>query len=887
MLRCIALIYNQCRQMENLLLQTKLNIPVIRENIVARRRLIKQLNDGLIGKNGFSRRLTLVSAPAGYGKTTAVLQWLTGLELEVLWLSLDEEDNDPVRFMSYLVAVFQQVDSNFGISCLEMLKSPQPPQIEAFTTLLINDLTKIQEPLILALDDYHFIQNPMIHQLVSFLLEHEPAHLHQVILTREDPLLPISRLLSRGQACELRQDDLRFTSDETADFINHTMGLKLSGEEIKILQKRTEGWVAGLQFAALSLQGRVDAHDFIKYFAGSDRYILDYLFEEVFAQQIEGVQDFLMRTSILEQLTADLCDHTVDGGGSRKMLESLERANLFIFPLDPTREWYRYHRLFRDLLRHRLRIRFGEKEAQLHLRASEWYQKHGFQSDAVHHTLAAADWKRASELVLGLSDSMMRRGQIITLLDWYKKFPDSVIRSDPKLCLEYIWPLILTGQNELADTLLRHIEAAPQDDPQFLGSVASARAYLARAEGDIPNTIKYSQRALALVPEGDASLRSILAINLGIAYWHTGQMEDAVQALNEARRTAHESKNYYAQLAALIFYGRVEAVKGNLRQAAELFQQAIQNGKTAPLVALAHFDLGDLYFEWDDLETSQAHVLQGQGINEKSGNIEFRVPGYMLLTRIEGARGNAKGINDALEKIKELEGSTEVHSQNRNRILALRAEFALRQGDLVEAQQLADQMGADVDPHSFFRFLGLIKERLLIAQGRKKEAAQLLHQKARAAESAEWTYGFIAARILQALAAENQEAALQFLTEALERAHEQAFIRIFADSGRDLLPILLEAAQRGVYPKYVGQILTASKEMTLRETPHEAQVERLSERELEVLRLVSAGLSNREIAAKLYLSPGTIKTHVHNICGKLGASNRTQAVVRAKDLNLI
>jgi LuxR family maltose regulon positive regulatory protein len=870
--------------MENLLLQTKLNIPVMRGNVVPRQRLIEQLNEELFGQIGFARRLTLISAPAGYGKTTAATEWLAGLEPKILWITLDEEDNDPVRFMSYLVAAFQQADASLGIRSLEMLQSPQPPQIEAFVTLLINDLSGKSQPLILVLDDYHFIQNPMIHKLVSYLLEHQPAHLHQVILTREDPLLPVARLLSRGQARELRQDDLRFTAPETADFLKHIVGLQLSREDVDVLQRRTEGWVAGLQLAAVSIQGHRDAHDFVTYFAGSNRYILDYLFEEVFTQQPVEVQEFLMRTSILNQLTGDLCDHIVERGESRSMLESLERSNLFILPLDPAREWYRYHRLFRDLLRLRLRIHQEGDETQLHMRACDWYQAHGFQSDAVHHALAAAEWKRAGELVLELNDSMMKSGEIVTLLGWFNQIPDSFMEGNPDLAIEYIWTLILTNQNELARTWLEQVENATHDDPQFLASITSAWAYLARVEGDVPRTIEYSQRALELVPDENKSHRSILAVNLGIAYWHSGRMEEALQALGEAQNTAQDSENYYALLAALIFLGRVEAVRGNLRKAAEMFQLAINKGISAPLTGLAHLDLGVVQYEWDDLGSCRDSILKGQEIIETSRNIEFQVAVYLLMVRLERALGNTESVRETLIKLQELEKLPDVSPPTCTRSKASRAEIAILNRDLPAAQELGEQIEKDVDAHPYYRFFGLLRERILIAEGEKEEASLSLIQKADQANQAGWVYGWVAVQILRALAAESQESGLLLIREVLERSKKEGFIRVYADQGQAIKPLLIEAAQRGVYPEYIGRILAAMRVKP--ETPT-GIVEQLSEREIEVLRLVSAGLTNREIAEQLYLSPGTIKTHVHNICGKLGVANRTQAVMRARDLKLI
>lgn len=879
-----TLIYNLFTLMENLLLQTKLNMPVVRGDVVPRMRLIEQLNTGLTVKSGFTRRLTLISAPAGYGKTTAAVEWLRGLEAEIAWLGLDEEDNDPVRFMSYLAATFQQADAKLGKRSQELLQGTQSPQVEAFITWLINDLSQRAVPLILALDDYHFIQNPMIHKLVSYFLEHQPPHLHQVVLTREDPLLPVSRLLSRGQALELRQDDLRFTAAETADFFKSTIGLNLSGGDIDILQRRTEGWAAGLQLAALSMQGQDDTHKVVQYFAGSNRYILDYLFEEVFAQQAAETQEFLVRTSILNQLTGDLCDQVVGQGDSRAMLEMLERANLFIQPVDPGREWYRYHRLFRDLLRHRLRVQQNDDMKQLHLRACDWYQEHNLQSDAVHHALAAAEWDLAKELVLGLSERMMKRGEIVTLLGWLERFPDSFLKENTKIALEYIWVLILLGKNELAKTWLEQVETAAQGDLELAGSITSAWAYLARAEGDAQRTIEYSQRALELVPEENKSHRSILAINLGIAYWHIGKMEEAVKALDEAQKTAQESQNYFALLAALIFLGRVEAVRGNLHKAAEMFRAAIKQEKSVPLAGLAHLDLGAMQYEWNDLESCQESIKKGQKIIGSSGNLDFQVAGYMQLARCENALGNSGKAREALTRLQELEQSPEVPDPTRVRSYCLRAEIEIQQGNLSRAKELVEQVELDVDAHPFYRFFGLLRERILLAEGKKEAVRQSLIAKAAQVDEAGWRYGWFAVQILRALAEADQESQIEILGEVLEQTEKQGFMRIYADHGQALKPLLIETAQRGINPEYVGRILAA---MRVEPDLPAGIVEHLSGREIEVLRLVSAGLTNREIAGQLYLSPGTIKTHVHNICGKLGVANRTQAVMRARDLRII
>jgi LuxR family maltose regulon positive regulatory protein len=869
------------------LLKTKLNMPVPRESIVHRPRLFDKLNSDLKTGDGFARRLTLISAPAGYGKTSLAVEWLGNREEEVLWLSLDEEDNDQAHFLAYLVAAFQQADPEIGVRTLQMLQSPQPPQAETLVTVLINDLSATHTPLILTLDDYHFIQNPMVHEIVGFLLENQPSQFHQVVLTREDPLLPVARLLSRGQASEIRQQDLRFTLAESTRFLNRSMGLNLTPEDLDALQRRTEGWVAGLQFAGLSMQGRSDLHQFVKNFAGSNRYILDYLFEEVFSLQGPEVQEFLINTSILTRLTADLCNAVVDRRDSQDLLESLEKANMFIVPLGLSREWYRYHGLFRDLLRHRLqKVEVGEVSA-IHLRASQWYESRDLPADAVQHALAAQEWARASQLVLSVSELMMKRGEIVTLLDWFGQFPDEVIRSDLGLCIDYIWTLILAGQNEFAESLLVHVEALTADMPEYHFSIYSARAYLARTKGNISETIEMSERALELIPVDDKSTRGILAINLGIAYWHKGQMDQASQALIEAQKAAQETGNVYAQMTAIVFLARVQAVGGNLRQAAGMLEGALDKGGNAPIIGLAHLDLGYLHYEWNDLKACREHLLQGQKINQSAENIEYLVRGYMLETRLMIAQGNLRAAAKSLENLQEMIGAGELPKSTRSRIISFQIEMALRLGDLPGAQQSVTHLNEDLDAHPFYRFFGLTEERLLIAAGEKERSARQLRAKRDTAEQAGWKYGGIAIRILEAIAAEDEETRLSVLIDALEQSGEGGYLRAFADHGPILVDGLMEAARRGVNPEYVGQILAVIRQETEQKVASEEVMEPLSEREVEVLRLVAAGLSNREIADKLYLSPGTIKTHVHNICGKLGANNRTQAVGRARDLGLI
>jgi len=434
------------------LLSTKLCIPPPRPVLVSRPRLIERLDAGAHGK------LTLVSAPAGFGKTTLVGEWLHGVKKGGSWLSLDDTDNDPARFLIYLITALQQIDKRAGEATQALLGSPQPPPPDILLTTLINEITAISNAFILVIDDYHVIHTLAIHKQLSFIIEHQPAQMHLVLLTREDPPLPLAQLRARGQMTEIRQNDLCFTTQETSNFLQNVMGLDISPDDVSALDRRTEGWIAGLQLAALSMQGRDDLSGFVQEFTGSNRYVLDYLIEEVFEQQPTDVQDFLLATSILDRLSGSLCDAVAERTASHKLLEALEHANLFIIPLDQSRTWYRYHRLFAELLRHRLCTLDVFSEKSLHLRASQWYQSEGYIFDAILHALAGSDWEQATVLILNASDDMLKRGEIVTLLGWYSKIPKDVLLAHPKLCMEYSWPLMLAGQFETAASFLAHAE---------------------------------------------------------------------------------------------------------------------------------------------------------------------------------------------------------------------------------------------------------------------------------------------------------------------------------------------------------------------------------------------------------------------------------------------
>ena len=870
------------------LIKTKLCAPLLRPSHIARPRLREYLNSAFLQGDAFTRKLTLISAPAGYGKTTLTIDWLSILNVQIAWFSLDESDNDPVRFLTYLINAFRQVHPEIGGATLEMLHSPQLPPPEVLLTPLLNGIETMGPPFVLVIDDYHLIQTPLIHQLLNFLIEHLPPQLHTVIVTREDPPLPLPRLRAQGQMLEIRQEDIRFTIEETTDFLGNVISEELSSENIAAVNRRTEGWVTGIQLFVLSLQKHSDTEEFIQSFTGSERFVLDYLFEEVFCQQTEEIQDFLLITSILENLSAGLCEAITGRGDSGEVLRSLDQANLFILPLDQSHNWYRYHRLFRDLLRHRLRMQQEVSQQELHQKASQWHEDQGYLENAVHHSVDGSDWERAAALIYQASDGLLKGGAIATMISWFKRIPVEIIRSRPEYCLAYGWPLLLSGQVNEADPFLEAAEEMAGDDPQLLGEIASAQAFQAQSRGDEQSLIERSELALSLLPETDLSSRSILALNLGIAYWHDGDMTKTDRALNEALPAARQTGNKYAEISALLFLGRTYAVQGRLQQALGFFNGIVEAQIRVPIVALAHLDLSALYYEWNDLKTSDRHLEQGIEIIGPNGNPEFIIAGLMQKARLQLARGNHQGTLDMLEKWDRNEGVHELPIRTQARKAACAVEVALTLGNLEMAVHWAEQVTAELDAHPFYRFLYFTPVRLLMAQNKKLEAFDLLKKTYLIADEAGWKYGLIALRVMQSLAAPNSDAALEYLTDALTLAQPERFIRTFVDGGSALIPLLIEAARQGVFPEYVGEILEAfESKISPSSVSLPPGIKPLSERELEVLRLLAAGLTNRQIAEQLVVSISTVKSHVHHICNKLDASNRTQAVARARQFGFL
>jgi LuxR family maltose regulon positive regulatory protein len=889
--------------------------------------LVERLNAGLPGssanssKDRFARKLTLISAPAGFGKTTLVTEWIASrgegiTSLPFTWLSLDENDDDPTRFFTYILAALQSVNPDIGRAAQTVLQTPQSPPMELLLTTLVNDIASTFVPFVLVLDDYHFINAPAIHQQLDFLLEHQPSQMHLVIVTRADPPLALSRLRARGQMVEIRADDLRFTPDEVAVFLNQTMGLDLSAKDAAALESRTEGWIVGLQMAALSLQNLDDAAGFIQTFSGSDHFVLDYLMDEVLGRQPEAVYKFLLHTSILERMTGPLCDAVcaveTDATGQATM-EMLHRANLFVVPLDTERRWYRYHHLFADLLRARLRQSQPDLVNILNARASRWCEAHDLASEAIHYALAAQDFDRAASLIEQNAMSAYQRGEVTTMFKWIYALPDPVARRHPGVCIWHGWLLVSTGQLENVEPVLKDVERhiRPNDrSPQtqsWRGGVAIVRAIAASRKGNVPDTIQEALLALEHLPQDnpfDRAHRVTAGYLLGQGYVHRGDLTKAEQTFAETVELARAAQIPFSTAMSLSALAKLCIVRGRLHRAADLYRECRRlaitpEGHPLPWMSIAQVGLGRLLCEWNELDQALHLLTEGIHDGERWGSLDTLVSGYTALMDVLQAQGDVDGARDALQKATCALEEKQFAPDIRRKWEARQVRWWLSQGDVSAARRwVSKRRLVPEDAPSLERELAYISlARVLIAQRDLDAALDLLARLADAAEARERTGRLIEILILQAVAfhaRDETSKALVALTKSLTLAGSEGYVRIFVDEGAPMAALLRQAADWDVTPGYVTKLLAAfgdfagtnASPVETRSRPQDL-IEPLTGRELELLQLVADGLSNREIAARLFIALGTVKSHVHNIYGKLDAQNRAQAVARAKELGLI
>jgi len=952
------------------LLSTKLYIPrrqplSQRTTVVPRLHLLERLEAGLTDK------LTLIAAPAGFGKSTLLSDWIgesesspseaavaeattIGRRPTFCWLSLEENDNDPIRFWVYFIAALQSMNPGLSADTLPLLQSPEPPPLETILTILLNDLSawssQMEPAIVLVLEDYHIIETPAIHQSLAFLLEHLPPTLHLVMTTRADPPLPLARLRAQGQLSEIRADDLRFTAAETALFLNDRMELHLSPDEVHLLAARTEGWIAGLQLAALALQGTLsrqgddDKAEFLRSFSGGHRYILTYLIEEVLNQQPQATQEFLLRTSILTRLCGPLCDAVmgIDAPPSppdaltphlngQAMLAQLDQANLFLVPLDDLGQWYRYHRLFAEVLQHRLRQRHPELLSTLHHRASLWYTQQEYPADAIQHALHAADFARAAALIEEVWPALWNQGAIATLFNWMEALPadgasDAALWGRPSLYVSYAWGLALTGQIEAAEARLQQVEATLQhpgaeaaETPMhhmLLGRAAALRAMLAARRGEPGEAVPLAEQALTLIPP-DVASRGDAYYALGLARQQQGALAAASQAYDAAAKLSRNTNDSFLTIAARYHEARSLMAQGYLRQAATTYQQilwvAAQARKQLPVVGLAHIGYGEVLYQWNDLVAAADQVDTGMAFSPRRDLTYTDGPlhRFSILARIRQAMGDRDGTLSAVELAKETAQQTGIELDV-ERAAALEALMHLRLGELAVADRWAERYmrrRTDAERYTYLHeFETLVFVRILLAHGRVDEALALLAPWLPAVESAQRQGSVIELYMLQGLAfraGDQADMAMSVLARALALAEPEGYVRLFVDEGEIMRWALADVASWiGKQPDIEAQAAVLAYTRTLlsafahsessRDEPGRTAItgdqtltDPLTDRELEVLHLLAAGLSNAAIAEQLVVSVGTVKTHLKHIYSKLAVQSRTQAVAQAHTLDLL
>jgi LuxR family maltose regulon positive regulatory protein len=887
------------------LLATKLYIPPRRPGLVPRPRLMARLDEAL----RLQHRLTLVSAKAGTGKTTLVSEWLQGQERPAQWLSLDGSDNDPWRFLSYLLAALHQLGMKSEPSRLE---TPQLPPAEALVAELINQVAASAMPFLLVLDDYHLIQNEWVHQAVGFLSEHQPPDMHLVLITRVDPPLPLARLRGRGQITELRDHDLRFTAEESARFLQ-AMGLDLPAEAVSTLERRTEGWIVGLQMAAISMRSRKQAGDlnaFLEAFGGTNRYVLDYLTEEVLNQQPPAIQDFVIETSILSRMCAELCDAVRtpgDAGHSQAILAQLERSNLFVTSLDDERRWYRYHHLFADLVHSTLKQRrSAEQVRELHRRASQWHQAHGSLEEAMIHTMAAQDFERAASMIDENVVSMLSHSEAPVLLGWIEKLPEPIVRGRPWLDIYRAYTLALSGRPDEAEPLIEGVEKRIEPDTpraaEYMGTIAAIRAYTANLWGEPDRVIELAELAEKQLPEEHLIARGMVNYALAVTYWANDEMDSAIKASLKMFEIGKRLDRLLITVTALCDVASAKKVQGQLRQAQEYYDRAHRwlverNGLDSRVRCVYEVGWADSLLQWNRLDAAYEHAVTGIEYCQRFGAPSEMTWGYVTLMRVLQAWGDSEGALDALYDAEQVLQAHRVRQALRVEIETKRVALWLAVGDIDTARRWAACCSGGSEREQ------IALARLSLAEGRASDASHLLERQRALAEAGGRNGRLIEIVGLQALALEAQdrpEEASAALFRAISLGRPEGYMRVFLDQGWPLYELLERSAASVPFAgDYVRDLLAAfhlereaqrnrwAEVPSLMPTSAEALADPLTEREMEVLHLLAEGLSNQEIGDRLVVAPSTVKQHLKNIYGKLDVHSRTQAVARGRELALL
>jgi LuxR family maltose regulon positive regulatory protein len=922
------------------LLYTKLHIPRVRSDLVSRPRLTQRLEDGL------GRKLTLISAPAGSGKTTLVVEWSQAYKRPIAWISLDPGDNDPIRFLTYLITALNTLQANIGQEPLKLLSASQLPGVEAILSVLINDLINSRRRLILVLDDYQVIEEPKIHAGLTFLLDHQPQQLHLILTSRADPPLPLARMRSRGLVTEFHAEDLRFIPDEVVTFLNTGMDLNLSVEAIARLEARTEGWIAALQFAALSLRNITDPAErqrFIQVLSGRDRHLVDYLVEEVLQHQPASVQAFLLQTSILGRLCGPLCDAVLKWGvgglggwgrslssqtpapptSGQEMLEYLERANLFIIPLDNERRWYRYHHLFADLLHHRLQRTLVIAElAALHRRASHWFEAQALIDEAIDHALAAEDFDRAARLVGTITNkALWEWGAMSRLRHWLSLLPSDILYHHPQLGLAGAISSAMTHDLAGAQNYMQILAQIPDLSSEILAGLKALQANWLRIEDNVPQAIDLLRQALAQLPGDNLIAQIQVKSQLGWALLMQEDLTASEQIMKEVVDMARAIENTGYLIYTQGTLGDIAWSRGQLKQAAKIYQEILQfaanrDGPVNPACGQIYINLGDLFYEWNDFSLAAEHYSKGLALGEQAGIGDIILNGYRAQAFLWQRQGDITNALQRLHRIKQRIQAFNHIPLIADRIACIEADLALRRDDLAEVSQWVAMTDLSLNdkPDSLRHEYGyaiLIQFFLAWGQGRSEphllyQASSLLERLIELAESKEYINAAIFFNTLQALvyqALNKLNWALTILERALSLAEPSGYIRNFLDRGPAMAILLRQARKQGIMPDYTSKLLAAfqAEVQTSRDTTGHRQLipplnsdasaipvlEPLTERELDVLKQMAIGLSNQQIADKLVISINTVRTHLKNVYSKLNTRSRVQAIAIARQLGIL
>jgi LuxR family maltose regulon positive regulatory protein len=888
------------------ILRTKLFIPRPRKNLVARPRLVDCLNSGL------DKKLTLIAAPAGFGKTTLLSEWIPQSPRCVTWLSLEQSDNDLTRFWAYFIASLQSLSPQLGENAVALLQSSQAPPLPSILTVLINEITAFEESFAIVLDDYHVLDSQSIHQSLTFLIDHLPGNMHMLLTTRVDPPLPVARLRARDQLTEVRAHDLRFSGDEAAAFLSQVMGLELSIEQVAMLETRTEGWIAGLQIAALSMQGRDDLSEFIRMFSGSHRHILGYLADEVLNRQPQQVLDFLLYTSILGQLCGPLCDAVTEGKDGQSVLENLEQSNMFILPMDEEGRWFRYHHLFAEVLQARLKGTWPERLPELHRRASQWLETSGRSAEAIDHAISGKDFPRAAHLIAGIIQSYNNRGAGGQLIHWIDQLPEELVFENPDLFSYKGWLLYLAGRVDQAKDHADKARAYITVDtpPAARGRLAFLDSQLAIAKGDMSAVQAFALEAIELMGENDVFFRILALMTIASVQTIIGNTKDAIGYLREAARIGEHSGQPFPTLTAYAKLANQLNLQGSLQEARALCQHAMSlyldsSGQPSPISSIAFVEAAKLAYEADDMGGLEQYIRLATRLEEV-----LSIPGLSfeinyIQTLFEGAKGNLESALDLARRGRAhaeqmgLKGYIAVFT-------ALEAGLLLRLKDMIAFKEWIASAGS-----TFARcdellnmYGSIVYARFLLHQKQLSDAATLIARMEEAARRADYVRPLLTLLSLKALMYRWQGDSGQAhtsLEEALHLAMPQEYRRVFIEEGKPMRALLLDyrsILKQRVGPMghsetiealaYLDRLLAAFPSQTNPGAPGRGILpEPLSDRELDILRLIASGRSNQEIADILVIAVSTVKSHINNLYGKLGTNRRTEAIAIARGLGLL